>query len=166
MKQKRQLTAKVLGTSPSKIRFDPTSLSEVSKAITRSDIRGLLAVGTIRYVPGNSQSRARARHLLLQKRKGRRKGHGTRKGSSQATVSRKGQWVTAIRAQRSFLRRLKERGLVSPTDYHALYTKSKGGLFRNVRHIKLYLSEHQLIQSLPPKKEESLPVKEHTRHRE
>ncbi len=146
MRQKRQLAAKVLGTALSKIRFDPAALEDISKAITRSDIRGLAAVGKIQYRRDNEQSRARARYLLLQKRKGRRKGHGTSKGSKYATVSRKRQWINTVRAQRAFLQSLKEKNLLSPVNYRLLYSKSKGGSFRSVRHIKLYITEHQLIQ--------------------
>jgi large subunit ribosomal protein L19e len=146
MKNKRQLAAKVLKVSPSKIKVAEGAEGEVSKAITRSDIRGLIAVGKIQLERGNLHSRARARKNAKQKRKGRRVGRGSKKGSMYAHASRKRQWVDRIRAQRQLLKELREKGLVSQEAYQSLYAKSSGGFFRNRRHIKLYLSEHSMIE--------------------
>ena len=145
MKQKRQLAAKTLGSSISKIRFEPSALQEIQKAITRSDIRGLAAVGKITLDKTAHQSRGRARDIQKQKRKGRRKGRGSHKGSKHSIVSRKEKHMHAIRAQRAFIQLLKDKQLVSVEQYHQLYAKCKGGYFRNVRHIKLYITEHQLV---------------------
>ena len=153
MKQKRQLAAKALGSSISKIRFEPSALEEIGKAITRSDIRGLAAVGKISIDKSAHQSRGRARMIQEQKRKGRRKGRGSHKGSKHSLVSRKEKHMHAIRAQRFFLQLLKDKGLVSVQQYHQLYAKCKGGYFRNVRHIKLYITEHQLVNKIASKSE-------------
>ncbi|MBI2103023.1 50S ribosomal protein L19e [Candidatus Woesearchaeota archaeon] len=146
MNTKKRLAAKILKTSPGKVRFADGSLEEISKAITRSDVRGLIAVGKINKITPNEQSRVRARENAAQKSKGRRKGKGSKKGRKFATISRKEQWMTRIRLQRLFLKELKESGLLSPSTYRALYAKSKGGYFRNKRHIKLYLTEQNLFQ--------------------
>ena len=61
-------------------------------------------------------------------------------------MTKKDQWMTKIRTQRKFLRELRERGLVSNSTYQQLYRKSGGGYFRNKRHIKLYMTEHNLIE--------------------
>ncbi len=145
MKQKKRLAARILKTSPYNVRFDTSSLADVGKAITRGDMRGYIAVGKI-YVQHQSQrSRAAARHIRRQKRKGRRAGKGSHKGSTYAIVSRKKTWQQGIRVQRSFLQDLRRKGLLSPRNYRMLYARSKGGFFRNRRHIKLYLTEHHLL---------------------
>ena len=145
MDQKKILAGKVLGTSPGKIKFTPESLGEIAKAITRSDIRGLAAVGKIMADKSPHQSRGRARQKAAQKRKGRQKGKGSRKGKAYSRVTKKRRWITNIRVQRSFLKELRDKGLVSIDNFHSLKAKSKGGYFRNKRHIKLYLTEHHLV---------------------
>src|SRR3989338_7841036 len=145
MNNKKRLAAKILGISPYKVRFADGSLEEVKKAITRSDIRGLIAVGKIYADHTNHQSRAHARKIAQQKRKGRQKGRGTKKGSKYSIVSRKEQWINRIRVQREFLKELREKEMLTAQSYQMLRNKSKGGYFRNKRHIKLFLTEHNLI---------------------
>ena len=146
MRNKKQLAGKLLKISPYKVKFVKDALDDIKKAITRSDIRGLIAVGKIKKSGKNSQSRVRARKIALQKRKNRQKGPGSKKGAKYSVVPKKRQWITKIRTQRKFLKELRERGLILPTTYQNLYRKSNGGYFRNKRHIKLYMTEHNLIQ--------------------
>lgn len=146
MNGKKILAGKVLKTSPGKVVFREDSLEDIKKAITRSDIRGLIAVGKIHPAHVSEHSRAGARRNLIQKRKGRRKGRGSKKGSGFAIVTRKETWMLKVRAQRHFLHELREKKLLSPTIYRSLYQKSKGGFFRNTRHIKLYINELHLVE--------------------
>ncbi len=146
MNPKKILAGKLLKASPSKVVFAADALEEIQKAITRSDMRGLIAIGKVSLRRANQQSRGRARKIAVQKRKGRRKGRGSRKGAKFASVPRKILWMQKIRGQRKFLKELRGKGLLNPNNYRNLYAKSKGGYFRNKRHIKLYLDEHKLVQ--------------------
>lgn len=146
MNSKKILAGKLLKASPSKVVFASDALSDIQKAITRSDMRGLIAIGKVALKKTNEQSRGRARKLATQKSKGRRSGRGSRKGAKFASVSRKELWMQKIRTQRKFLKELKAKDLLNPTNYRNMYQKSKGGYFRNKRHIKLYLDENKLIQ--------------------
>ena len=147
MNIKKKIAAKVLKTSPEKVRFAEEALGEISKAITRSDIRGLIAVGKISRKRPNHQSRVRARENAAQKSKGRRKGKGTKKGRKFAVITRKEQWMTRVRLQRFFLKELRDKELLSSANYRMLYNRSKGGYFRNKRHIKLFITEQNLIEA-------------------
>lgn len=151
MMNKKKLAAKILKTGLDKVKFAPEALEEIQKALTRSDIRGLIAVGKIYKGGKNSQSHAGARHNLKQKQKGRRANTGSRKGAKFAGVSRKDQWMNRVRTQRLFLNLLREKGLISTQNFRMIYLKIKGGYFRNKRHIKLYLNEYKLFES-PQKK--------------
>ncbi len=146
MKNKKQLAGKILKVSPKKIKFRADALEDIKKAITRSDLRGLIAVGKVTKDKKSSHSRSGARKISLQKKKGRRKGKGKKKGTKHSVVSRKKKWMDKVRAQRVFLKELRDKGLVSKNNYQSLYRKSSGGFFRNKRHIKLYLTEHRLIE--------------------
>lgn len=146
MNAKKILAAKILKTSPGKIRFAEGALEDVSKAITRSDIRGLIAIGKVIEVSPNQQSRVRARKISSQKRKGRRKGKGSKQGTKYSSISRKELWVSRVRTQRKFIQEAKEKGLLSAANCRMLYLKIKGGYFRNLRHIKLFMTEHNLFE--------------------
>ena len=146
MKSKKRLAADIMKTSPKKVKFVADALEDIKKAITRADIRGLIAVKKIVKSGANEQSRVRARKIALQKSKGRQKGSGTKKGKKYASVSGKDRWMAKIRTQRKMIKELKAKELITSKTYQDLYRKSKGGYFRNKRHIKLYLTEHKLFE--------------------
>ncbi len=146
MRSKKRLAASILKVSHKKIRFSGDALDDIKKAITRADIRGLIAIGKIEKTKPNYQSKARARKTAAQKRKGRQKGRGSKGGKKHSVVKKKAVWMTKIRVQRAFIKELREKGLITAKDYRTLYRKSKGGYFRNKRHIKLFLTEQKMIQ--------------------
>jgi large subunit ribosomal protein L19e len=147
MMNKKRLAAKILKVGVDKVKFAPDALEEISKALTRSDLRGLIAVGKIYVADKNWQSFAGARKNATQKRKGRRKNIGSRKGAKYSKIDRKTEWINRVRMQRGFITELKEKRKVSAQNFRILYQKIKGGYFRNKRHIKLYLKEYKLIEN-------------------
>ncbi len=141
----RRLAGEVLHCSPKRVWFDETRLGEIKEAITKQDIRGLIAKGLVQMKRARGISKGRARFRQSQRRKGRQRGHGSRKGSATARQSEKRAWIARVRLQRDFMKRLREKRLISNEAYRELYMKSKGGYFRSLRHVKLYLDEHNLI---------------------
>jgi large subunit ribosomal protein L19e len=120
--------------------MDPARATDIATAITREDIRGLITEGIIKRkaVVGISRGRARARDL--KRAKGHRKGHGSRRGATGARTPKKEQWMKRIRAQRKLLKGLRDSKEIAPGAYRKLYRKAKGGEFRNVAHLKSYIS--------------------------
>ncbi|MFH1506407.1 MAG: 50S ribosomal protein L19e [archaeon] len=151
----KRLAGHLLKCSPKKIKFDPKRLDEIREAITKTDIRGLIGDKAIIREPKRGISRVRARKIAKQKRKGLRKGPGSRKGTPNARLPSKTRWITAVRVQRNFLKELKDKELVTPQDYRKLYRKVKGGFFRSKRHIKLFIEEHDMVK----KKEKKVEAK-------
>ena len=92
------------------------------------------------------QSKFRARKTAEQKKKGRRQGFGSRKGAKKARSPAKQNWMNTIRLQRTFLRLLRNKNILSVDNYRMLLLKSKGGFFRNKRHIKIYLQERGVLK--------------------
>ncbi len=137
----KRLAARILKCSKKRVRFDPDRLSDIKEAITKIDIKGLIKDKAIRKIPVKGVSRGRARKRLVQRRKGKQKGAGSRKGSRGARIPKKKEWMNKIRAQRKLLRILKEKKIIDDKLYREFYSKSKGGFFRSRRHIKLYLEE-------------------------
>ncbi len=148
----KDMSAKMLGVGKCKVWFDTEHITEIKEAITKSDIRGLIRKRIIQRRPELGQSRVRARKRLTQRRKGRQKGQGTRKGNRTSRLSRKQTWMNLVRTQREFIKELKIKQIVNTSTYRNLYSKIKGGYFRNRRHIKLYLTEHKLFQEKTSKK--------------
>ncbi len=148
----KRISAGILGVGESKVWLDVEHMSEIKEAITKDDIRNLIRKKVIQRRPELQQSRVRARIRLVQRRKGRQKGVGTRKGKSTSRLTKKKAWMNLVRSQRGFIKELKVEGLVSGSTYRNLYSKVKGGYFRNKRHIKLYLTEHKLFKEKAKKK--------------
>lgn len=140
----KRLASTILGVSKKKVWIDPARLDEAKESITKVDIKKLIAQGIIRIKPSQGSSKGRTRKLMAQKRKGKRSGAGSRKGKANARLSRELVWVNSIRVQRSFLKELKDKDIISTPIHRELYMKSKGGFFRSKRHIKLYVEEHKL----------------------
>ena len=142
----RRNAATLMKCALRKVWFDPGRLQEIKEAITKSDVRSLIDQGIIARRRDNAQSRSRARATSRQKAKGLRRGHGSRKGKRTARLPRKTKWILQVRAQRRLLHTLKEKGMISKKDFRGVYLKVKGGFFRSKRHVKLHLSEHNLVK--------------------
>lgn len=144
LNNQHRIAANILKCSEKKIWLDPDRLSDIKEAITKVDIRSLIKEGVIRKKPAKGVSRVRARKILEQKRKGRQKGQGSKKGKRTARLSKKRGWINKIRAQRILLNDLRGKKKISKKEYRDLYIKAKGGFFRSKRHIMLYIEEHGL----------------------
>ncbi len=140
----KRLAADVMNVGMSRVWLDPEFEDEVSLAITRDDIRRLIDEGVIQKKRAIGVSRGRARHILRQKRKGQRKGPGTKKGKATSKMSGKDRWMMKIRPMRKQLRKLRDEGKITPKVYRELYLKAKGNAFRNTAHLRTYISERRL----------------------
>src|SRR3989344_1805963 len=96
----RRLASEVLKCSPKRVWFDETRLSDIKEAITKQDIRGLVTKGLVQMKRPKSNSRGRARLRQAQRRKGRQRGHGSRKGVATARGPQKPARMARVRLQR------------------------------------------------------------------
>lgn len=137
----RRLAASVLKCGENRVWFDPTALEDIATAATKDDIRELIERGVVKRKPVKGICRARIRKNRIQKKKGRRRGHGSRKGAKGARMPRKRQWIIRIRALRKSLREMRDEGVIDRRIYRILYRKAKGGEFRSVAHLKAYIEQ-------------------------
>ena len=142
----KRLAGELLKCSPKRVKFDPSRLNDISEAITKTDIRELIGEGAIIAIPKKGVSRARANYIANQKKKGQRKGHGSRKGAATARLPKKEKWMLKVRVQRRFLKELKDKDILDNKVYRKLYSMVKGGFFRSRRHIKLVMEERELTK--------------------
>jgi len=153
LRSKKKLAARTFGVGLNRIAFNNDRLEDINEAITKRDIKGLVISKaiTIKGVQGSSKYRLRKR--LLQKRKGRQQGPGSREGKRRARLSRKREWINRIRKQRKYLISLKRLGIIKNDDFRTAYKKSGGGFFRSKRHIRMYLEENRMIRKNDAEKE-------------
>lgn len=137
----RRLAAEILKCGKNRVWFDPSALSDIAAAATKNDIRELIKAGKIKRKPVKGVCRSRINKIKMQKRKGRRRGHGCRKGKRTARMPRKRLWIIRIRALRKELRRMKENGEIDRRTYRILYKKAKGGEFRSIAHLRAYVQQ-------------------------
>jgi len=148
----KKIASKILKISKKHIRIDNTRLDEIKEAITKADLRSLIKDKAIVKTPKKGISKGRTRKTKEQKRKGKQKGPGSRKGKQTARLPKKERWMNAIRSQRKLLKELKDEGKLNTKSYRDLYRKAKGGFFRSKRHINLYITEHRLTTENGKKK--------------
>ncbi|AAR39227.1 NEQ379 [Nanoarchaeum equitans Kin4-M] len=141
----RRMAAEILKVGLDRVWIDPNHLKEVAEALTKDDIRELIKRGIIKKLPIEGQSRKRARELHEKKKKGRRRGPGSRKGKRTARADPKRQWINKVRAQRKLLKELKEKKIIDNKTYWDLYKKVKGNLFKSRSHLLLYLKQKGIM---------------------
>ncbi|MFA5405994.1 MAG: 50S ribosomal protein L19e [Candidatus Nanoarchaeia archaeon] len=141
LSMQKRLAADLLKVGESRVLLDDSKLTELGEAITREDIKGLIVKGYIRVKPKIGVSRGRAKKVHEQKKKGRQKGPGSRKGAKKARTPKKRAWINKIRPQRKLLQSLKTGETVDNKQFRKLYNLAKGGFFRSRRHLKLYVSK-------------------------
>ncbi|MEM3579356.1 MAG: 50S ribosomal protein L19e [Candidatus Bathyarchaeia archaeon] len=144
LKSQRRLAAKILKVGQNRVWIDPQRTEDAETAITREEIRKLIHEGVIKPLPEKGVSRARARILHEKKKKGRRRGTGSRSGASRAKISKKDAWMSKIRALRRRLRELKADRIITETTYRKLYRMASSGRFESIADLERYLKAHEL----------------------
>ncbi len=139
LSNQRRMAAEILGVGSERVWMDSEKAEDISTAITRSDIRELVATGVIKRKPKTGVSRGRARAKDIKKAYGHRKGHGSRRGAKGARMRRQEIWMTHIRAIRKRLKTFREGGTIDATMYRKLDGKATSGEFRDVSHLESHI---------------------------
>ena len=139
LRNQRRMAAEILKCGENRVWMDTDRLEEIAKAVTKEDIRVLINGKAIKSRQIKGISSARRKYAESQKKKGRRKGHGSRKGAKYARLPKKTRWIKTIRPIRSYLRTLRDEKQITPTVYRKYYRKAKGGEFRSRHHLETHL---------------------------
>jgi len=142
----RRMAAELLGVGVNRVWIDPEQLDRASSAITKEDVRRLIKDGVVKVKPAKGISRGRWRKARRQRKKGLRKGSGSRKGP---VFDEKRLWIAKVRALRSFLANLRRRRIITRTTYRKLYIMVKSGMFESKSQLKTYIREKGLARALP-----------------
>ena len=138
MHKLRRLAVDVLNVGKERVWFDPEQRDKIREAMTKDDVRALVTEGVVKKKPATGQSSFRTKKLKAQKKKGRRKGFGKRKGTYKARLEKKATWIKNVRAQRKMLKELKEKepGLFEDVNYGEMYRKISGGYFKGKKYVE------------------------------
>jgi large subunit ribosomal protein L19e len=136
----KRLAARILKCGVHRVWINPSYLDQIANSVQADDIREFIEEGWIKAKPIKGTSRVRARLRIAQKRKGRRKGHGTRAGTANARNPRKNRWMRTIRSQRRVLKAFRADGTIEPSQYRRYYLKAKGGSYRSIAHMRSQMS--------------------------
>lgn len=152
------MAASILKVGENRVWFDSEELEDIGEAVTRADIRGLINDRLIQAKQKEGTSRGRANFRKAQRAKGRRRGHGTRKGAKGARFPKKRRWISTIRPIRRTLVELRGSQKIDSPTYRKLYGMSKGGIFKSKAHLTSYAKEKKLIKEEPAKITETKEV--------
>uniref|UniRef100_A0A7C2VAX9 Large ribosomal subunit protein eL19 n=1 Tax=Ignisphaera aggregans TaxID=334771 RepID=A0A7C2VAX9_9CREN len=147
LRYQRRLAAEILDVGENKVVFDPTQLDRIANAVTREDIVRLIRDGAIGVKRPSRNSRGRWREFHKERKEGRHRGFGRRKGPASARTDHYHEWVSKIRKIRRFLKWLRDHEIIDRRTYRMLYRKAKGGAFNSLSSLKRYMKDHNL---LPP----------------
>jgi len=146
LRNQRRMAASILKCGVHRVWIDPDRTEEVAKAVTRDDMKLLIKGKAVIAQQKKGISSGRKKYAKHQKEKGRRRGHGSRKGATYARYPRKERWINKIRPIRSYLRELRENKQITPTVYRQYYRRAKGGEFHSKRHVYSHLIADGIIK--------------------
>lgn len=145
LRYQKRLVSRITKKGTSRVWIDPREIKNAEEAITASDVKRLISSGTIKLRSKNGNSSFRIKKARAQKRKGRRRGPGSLKGTFNARSPRKMQWIRTARILRADAKKLRDDGAITTIIYRDLYGKIKGGFFRNRKHMAIYLERNALV---------------------
>lgn len=143
MNNQRKIAMKLMKCGKARVWMDPARSEDISQAITRHDVARLIKDGVISKIPEKGISSGRKAKAKIQKKKGRKHGHGSRKGTRH--ISKK-MWMKKIRALRRYMSALKEKGLITNAVFREIYNKSKSGFFKDKNYLKTYLERNGMLK--------------------
>lgn len=146
LKYQKRVAAEMLKCGQTRVWIDPNKAEDAADAITRSDVRTLIASGTIAAKQKKGVSRGRANYRKAQRAKGRRRGQGSRRGKKNARKPSKERWMQAIRPIRARLKELRDEGKIDTRTYRKYYMQAKGGVFKNRPHLESHLRSEGILK--------------------
>lgn len=137
----RRMAAEVLGVGAGRVRMAETGPDAFANAMTKDDVRALAKDRSVFVSKSPMQSRGRARLNKGQRKKGRQRGFGTRKGPKSARDPGKDRWMKNVRALRSELAKLRREHPkeVDAIGYRKLYNMIKGNFFRGRKYLSQFV---------------------------
>jgi len=146
LRNQRRMASSLLKCGRGRVWMDNDRLEEIAKAVTKNDIRVLIKGEAIKSRQIKGISSGRKKFVAKQKAKGRRRGHGSRKGTSYARLHKKERWMRIIRPIRFYLTTLRQEKKINNSTYRRYYDRAKGGEFKSKNHLKSHLVSDGILK--------------------
>ena len=146
LSNQRRVAATLLKCGANRVWIDPNRTEDIAYAVTRDDVRNLIKSGFIKALQKRGISRGRIKVAKEQRKKGKRKGQGSRKGAKYARYPKKLRWIATIRPIRARLRELRDQDIIERRVYRKYYLYAKGGMFKNKGHLMAHLKAENLLR--------------------
>ena len=134
LSKKKALAARTLGVGEGRIRFNTHNISEIKEAITKQDIRDLVAAKAIfvKDVKGRKTNTPRKRR---------------RAGSIRMRPNnRKREYIILTRKLRSYLSEIRKHGAINDEEFNSLRRGIRSKIFRNKAHLKEHIQMKKEIK--------------------
>lgn len=128
--KKKQLAARALGVGKGRICFRVENLAEIKEAITKQDIKDLIAQGIITIKEAKGRKR-------IKRRKTRRKEGKIKK----KIKTRKQEYVKLTKRLRRYIKEAERQGKIDKEKYQELRKKIKAKIFKSAAQLKDNLKE-------------------------
>lgn len=149
----KRMASQITGAGVSRIKFVPSRLADIEKAVTKDDVRALIKQKAIIVENKKGVSRAIGKIHDEERRLGRAHRISRRRGTHSARAGGKEVWVNRVRAQRELIKSFKKRGLfINNKAYREVYLKIKGGAFPDRSRVLLYLKEKGYLKQTEKQK--------------
>lgn len=132
----RKVAARLLKCGESKIWIDPSALTRVKEAITKEDIRGLIAERLIR----KRKDEGKTNPVHSGRKKHKKSGPGKKRGTAKARSQERKKWIKNVRAQRKKLKELREKKVKFKVPYRKVYSMVKGGFFKGKKYVESFVA--------------------------
>ena len=140
----RRLASRIMKVGKNRVWINPQKIEDVESAITREEVRKLVHEKVIVASPIQGVSRGRAKVIQSKKRRGRRKGPGSKSGTPRSVITKKEAWMTKIRSLRRKLRELKANRTITESNYRELYMIAGSGRFASIADMQRYAKAHDM----------------------
>ncbi len=125
LEHKKAFASKVLGVGKARVVFNTARLSDIKEAITRQDIRELVAQGAIMI------NDPRGRKTVVRRQSRRRAGSIRKKA-----VDTKRQYIIITRKLRAYLAHLKIQGKIEQSEFEQLRREIRARAFKSLAQMK------------------------------
>lgn len=129
LRTKKELAAKTLKVGKERVKFVDARREDIKEAITKQDIRDLIADGAILVKEVKGRKKVR--------RKNKRSPGNIRKKVNK----RKKEYVIMTRKLRRYVAELKKQGRLNSEEIAGIRKKIRNRIFRSKAHLKEYLEE-------------------------
>ncbi len=125
LEKKKELAARTLNVSKERVVFNTQRLDEIKSAITKRDIKDLLAAKAIKI-----------KEIKGRKRKSQRKTRRRAGSIRKKTIKKKRQYMILTRKLRRYLSYRKKKRLISKEDYQKIRKEIRASAFKNLSQLK------------------------------